>query len=386
MKPPRHRGTSIGPAVTGQPMVNPPAPLSTGPGFNDLRGNTIGMGNVSGPNFGQANGYMNQAAGNIGGIQTKNYGQIASQNAQPTLSALQSALQQSNSPMSNQLRQMGMTSLQGLSSAPDRAQLAAQALQLQRTMTEPQFQQDMRSVGQKAAAFGRTGAGMTTNELTDVALAREKNLNQFGEQAALDAAGQTMNDRLGIFNATAGYGNQIGNQDLAHAGFTSNNALDQFNVQGNVRNQNVDERNFQAQQGMNQASLAAQRAGLFGNLGNMASGNAMSSANFGMQNAMNQANLQMQQQGRQDSQAQQAIQNAYNQQLLQEQLLNGAFNRQQQAGQMGMQYGMGNDPYGMQMQGANAQQQNASSQQQALAQQAQYEQMQRYLASGGGGY
>jgi hypothetical protein len=86
--------------------------------------------------------------------------------------------------MSNQLRQMGMTSLQGLSSAPDRAQLAAQALQLQRTMTEPQFQQDMRSVGQKAAAFGRTGAGMTTNELTDVALAREKNLNQFGEQAA----------------------------------------------------------------------------------------------------------------------------------------------------------------------------------------------------------
>jgi hypothetical protein len=173
-------GTSVGQPMTGQsPMVNPPAPLSTMGGFNDLRGNTIGMGgvsgpnfgdangyynragaaaggasiagvgNVAGPNFGQAQGYMNQAAGNIGGVQTKNYGSIAAQNGQPTLSALQGALQQSNSPMSDQLRQMGMTSLQGLSSAPDRAQLAAQALQLQRTMTEPQFQQDMRAWGRR---------------------------------------------------------------------------------------------------------------------------------------------------------------------------------------------------------------------------------------------
>lgn len=258
-----------------------------------------GGGAVAGPNFGQAQRYMNQAAGQVGGINIggvnlpalsnlsktqgllnqaqgayqglglKQYGTIKAQDPSQAYAGLAAALAQSHTPGQDELRRIAMGQVRDLASAPDRAQLAARALALQRQMTTPAWQQDLRAAGQQAAALGRIGAGMTTNELNDITLAREKALGQYGEDAALQAAGMEMQDRLNRLGATAGYQGQITAEDLARAGFTQGNALARFGVGSTVRGQNVDERNFQAQQAMNTSQIAAARAGgLAGLVGN----------------------------------------------------------------------------------------------------------------------
>ena len=74
-----------------------------------------------------------------------------------------------------------------LGDAPSLTQAAIQRFNALREASEPGFQRELRGVGQKAAALGRIGSGVTTSELGDVALRREKFL---GTRLA-DLAGQT---------------------------------------------------------------------------------------------------------------------------------------------------------------------------------------------------
>jgi hypothetical protein len=53
-----------------------------------------------------------------------------------------------------------------LTGGPNRTQLAMQALRDFDTAGQPQLEEGYRRVGQRAAALGRLGAGMTTNDLT----------------------------------------------------------------------------------------------------------------------------------------------------------------------------------------------------------------------------
>lgn len=91
-----------------------------------------------------------------------------------------------------------------LASTPDRTELAAQALQLLRERSAPQYAADQRAIGQSAAKFGRIGAGMTTNELTDLNLTRERDLDRSSRELANQAAGSTMSDRLARVGALSG--------------------------------------------------------------------------------------------------------------------------------------------------------------------------------------
>lgn len=224
---------------------------------------------VSGPalsNTGKSQGLLDKASQAYGGLDLKTFGTVAAQNPNETYDSLAKALAASNSPEQAKLRQMSMADLEALHSAPNRGELAARSLALQRALTQDQWLKDQRTVGDNAAAFGRTGSGMTTNELTDLTLAREKALGLYGEQAALEAAGLEMGDRLNTLGATTGYQGQVSAEDLARAGFTQGNALAKFGVGSTVRGQNVDERNFQATQAMNQAQVAQARAAGLGSL------------------------------------------------------------------------------------------------------------------------
>ena len=299
------------PAPTAGPVQPAPAPYTPPAGFNDIRSQTLSYNPVG-----------------AGGISIGNVALPGTSNTAMTQSLLNQAKQGYNAtPEQQRLRDMSMQQLQGLNTAPDRVQLAAQALQLQREMTQPQWLQDQRTVGQNAAAMGRIGAGMTTNELTGLTLAREKALGQYGEQAALEAAGQTMADRLAKFGATSGYQNQITGQDYGRASGLSGLVGQQFGIDTNKFNEGMGRAGLDLSVQRAQADAAAARAGLQS------------------EQAARQLAAQQQQQQMQNQQAQQAIDNRVQQQLIQEQLLNGAFERQLRGATGAGALGYGGSPY-----------------------------------------
>lgn len=123
-----------------------------------------------------------------------------------------------NSAGAGQARTMALGGLQALQ-GPDRGAIATDVFQQIRDASEPQFQKDLQGVGQKAAALGRLGAGMTTSELGDVVSNRERDLSLAMRGLSSDAASQSLNDRLGVFNAQLGASGQFTQEDLARAGF-----------------------------------------------------------------------------------------------------------------------------------------------------------------------
>lgn len=164
-------------------------------------------------------------------------------------------------------------SLQG----PDRGALAQQTFQQLRDLSEPQFQNQMRQVGQNAAKFGRIGAGMTTSELGDVASNRDKYLGTLQQQLATDAAGQTLQDRLGVFGAAQSglgqlsgldqqqYGNMFGERGyqagLQQQGFQNDQQINALLAQLGFGGNEGPLQQLIAQQYGNQANTASQGAG-----------------------------------------------------------------------------------------------------------------------------
>lgn len=112
-------------------------------------------------------------------------------------------------------RGMMLPALQSLQTAPDRSQLALDALKLFDDQTEAGYQQRLRGVGQQAAKLGRVGSGMTTSELNDVFVARERDRDAVKRGLANDAASQTLSDRLATLGAIGGVQGQLAGQDTA---------------------------------------------------------------------------------------------------------------------------------------------------------------------------
>lgn len=103
--------------------------------------------------------------------------------------------------------QQRAAALQGVAqTAPDRTALAQNTLSRYIESTNPDFQNQLRTVGQDAAKFGRIGAGMTTTRLGDVASNRNTDIINKAGELADSAAGQTLDDRLKLAqNALAQY-------------------------------------------------------------------------------------------------------------------------------------------------------------------------------------
>ena len=122
--------------------------------------------------------------------------------------------------------------LEGLK-GPDRGQVGAETMALLEERSRPGYDQTLRSVGAKNAAMGRRGSGVTTNELGDVTLARERELALARRDVANDAAGRTLSDRLDISNQQRGvakdrFGAEESNARLADSGMARSQQGAQF--------------------------------------------------------------------------------------------------------------------------------------------------------------
>ena len=175
-RPPAGNVTTGVPGQSGGPNIQPPVPPGTGGGNAGI--SEFGPGNDI--RFAQINP---QASGALGRANT-----------------------------------LGGQGLESLYNAPDRGQIAASQLDLLTQQSEPAFQKALQTVGQRAAALGRLGAGMTTSELGDVTTLRERALAQARQGLAADTAGQTLNDRLNRLNATQGYAGNLYGQEAAARG------------------------------------------------------------------------------------------------------------------------------------------------------------------------
>lgn len=224
--------TGIVPPSTGGPMVNPPAPGSTGTPTSPV---TTGA--------------------SITPIVPGGAGDLRYQNILPS------------DPRLGQTQGQVDTARDTLSSTPDRTELAAQALQLLRERTAPQYAADQRAIGQSAAKFGRIGAGMTTNELTDLNLTRERDLDRTSRELANTAAGQTMSDRLARLGALTGIeGQQFGQgqagRDELRGERGYQNQTDQQARQDEIQRMLLEDQLLNSQFGRDQS-----RASLLGQLG-----------------------------------------------------------------------------------------------------------------------
>lgn len=134
-----------------------------------------------------------------------------------------------------QARALTLQQLQGAANGPDRGQLAARNLALLESQSNPGYQSDLRAVGQKSAALGRRGSAIVNQDLGTVQNAHDQRLSDAREAAAIDAAGQTVNDRLNVTNAGLGVTQGFGSEDragvntrLAQSGQLSNIANSRF--------------------------------------------------------------------------------------------------------------------------------------------------------------
>lgn len=176
--------------------------------------------NVAGPDFGSARSAMmggmprasdyaqqaGDALGGVGGVSYSDNGATA---------ALGKGFAYEGDTMG--LRGNLVQRLSNLS-APDRVKLATEAFGQLEEGSRPQYEQAQRQVGQKAAALGRVGSGVTTNELGDLALQREKNLNLTKRGLATEAAGAQLQDQLDQAGAVSGGLSQLGGMDTGAEG------------------------------------------------------------------------------------------------------------------------------------------------------------------------
>jgi hypothetical protein len=167
-----------------------------------------------------------------------------------TGSALEQNIAQGGGPLGslNQLVQGAVGKLQG----PDRGQLAQGTFERLRASTEPGFQQELRGVGQRAAALGRVGAGLTTSDLGTVQQRREEFLGRAQQGLASEAAGQELNDRVVSLNALLGARgqtfNQAFSQEQARLGAQQQQQGFQFAQQGQAQENAIQQWLMQQQQ------------------------------------------------------------------------------------------------------------------------------------------
>lgn len=170
-----------------------------------------------GYNFGQANATYGQAQGQVQGLQALGANSFGGGAAQASTGRFNADLD---------------GALKGLE-GPDRGAIAAETLALLEQRSQPQFEQALRGASQKAAAMGRRGAGMTTNELGDITSVRERDLSLARRDLANDAASRTLSDRLDVSNFQRGvagdrFGAETFNAELSDRGMSRDQQGRQF--------------------------------------------------------------------------------------------------------------------------------------------------------------
>lgn len=332
---------------------------------------------IAGTNLTGARGYLSQAATAAGGGGAAYTGPTAIQYGDDTTG----------------LRSQLTSQLGGLSSAPDRTSLAQQAYELMRQKDAPTRDAERRALGARQVALGRQGAGMTTTALNDLESEFARSDAETQRDLALQAAGDTLSDRLNVTGAIqSGYGTLAG-QDTTSAGFTADAAraklgADQFNSDAGFQRANLlrgvagDEAGF-AQIGRRDAesdrSYGLERGRFMGDLSNQAFDQGSSlrdeaRTERGDRMAFDQADLNAKRgifgdlasrestlfdQGQrtrdefrgerdfQAGQAQQGIDNAFRQTALEESLLGGQFGRDMTELGTYNDLGWGYDPTGL---------------------------------------
>ncbi len=236
-------------------------------------------GSIANPaNYTAAQGAYGSAAGALGGARIGQYGGVSL----PPTSSYGSVATGTYNPSADTTAARGniSTQLDALNSAPNRGDLARQQFDLIGRQSEPQYQSDLRAVGQKAAALGRIGSGVTTSDLGDVTQRREQSLANSRQQLSLDAAGQELQDRLNRLSAGQGVFGQLSGTDVTNAG-----------VQQGLRNEARGERGFVAGQDQAAANTNLASQGLSLSADQARSSNAINSANLYRALGGDQANI-----------------------------------------------------------------------------------------------
>lgn len=188
--------------------------------------------------FGQERGMLGAAGDKMNGL-NYNFGAANQQygQSQQAMQGLQALGQQnfgsgSASADTSKFNSELNTALEGLK-GPNRGEIGAETLSLLEERSRPGYDQTLRSVGAKNAAMGRRGSGITTNELGDVTLARERELSLARRDVSNDAAAQTLKDRLDVSNQQRGiagdrFGAEVQNASFADAGMARDQQGRQF--------------------------------------------------------------------------------------------------------------------------------------------------------------
>ncbi len=202
-------GTRTEPTINGKPA----------PGLYPLPGSgTTGMGPTatqqpSGTRPGTPSALPARPMG-FGGINFTPFGPNNTLRAQQITPQGMGGVGGQMSQQASRARDLASADLEGLG-GPDRASIASSTLQRLIQDTEPAYQKELRGVGQKAAALGRLGSGMTTSDLGDVSQRRNQAIVSEAGRLADQAAGQTLGDRLDVFGARNSAARGWGSDDLA---------------------------------------------------------------------------------------------------------------------------------------------------------------------------
>lgn len=156
-------------------------------------------------------------------------------------------------------RGLALQQLERAMNAPDRKQIGAETLALLEERSQPGYEQTLRQVNARNAAMGRRGSGITTNELGDVTLARERELGLARRDLANEAAARTLQDNIDRTNLAMGVTTGLGAEDRGKFGVRQGAA----SLELQAANQLSGNAQFNAAQG-EAASQRAARGAQFG--------------------------------------------------------------------------------------------------------------------------
>lgn len=144
-----------------------------------------------------------------------------------------------------QARAMALSDLTRLD-GPDRGAIASDVYKRLVDESRPDFEAGVRDIGRDAARFGRLGSGVTTSRLGDLAAERERSLDLSRRALSSEAAGRSLDDRLGVFDARlrgAGdfYGAERAERDELRGERGFQNDMSQQALDNMVRQQTLEE-------------------------------------------------------------------------------------------------------------------------------------------------
>lgn len=122
------------------------------------------------------------------------------------------------SPLTGQANSAVGNAMQQLTSGPDRAALAQQMFDTFAHGSQGAYDHALTDATRRAAANGRLGSGMLTNEYGDLANQRETQLDTVKQGFMQNALSGTIQDRLNNLGALGGIQGQLSGQDAAQRG------------------------------------------------------------------------------------------------------------------------------------------------------------------------